>query len=198
MDGGLWIDAPSATQAQRLVELLQQFETRTVKNGHAHEVHVYLDNNTGPRLMELFDGVNGWLSDDSLGACQVHFGERTYTLLRPNEGQPSDPRDFLLERTIQLQRALDSRIVIEQAKGMLAHMLDIQPDEAFELLRKHATADAASTTSRARSSSCAPFLAPGPSRDLYRDGGRALARGGLQRERGGNAPVETAVTGEAG
>ena len=40
--------------------------------------------------------------------------------------------------TGQLQAALNSRVVIEQAKGMLSEYLSVTVSDAFELLRKYA------------------------------------------------------------
>ncbi len=40
----------------------------------------------------------------------------------------------------QLQHALDSRVAIEQAKGMIAERAQVDMEQAFELLRRHARA----------------------------------------------------------
>jgi AmiR/NasT family two-component response regulator len=44
-------------------------------------------------------------------------------------------------RAIQLQGALESRVVIEQAKGILRERLRLSVDGAFELLRAAARSD---------------------------------------------------------
>ncbi|MFF1377211.1 ANTAR domain-containing protein [Streptomyces sp. NPDC058308] len=50
----------------------------------------------------------------------------------------------------QLQAALDSRIIIEQAKGYLAHRRDTGVEEAFTLMRRHARSHQVRLTEVAR------------------------------------------------
>jgi hypothetical protein len=65
----------------------------------------------------------------------------------------------------QLQAALNSRVVIEQAKGRLAERLGLDMDEAFTLLRNHARATNQRLTDVARQvidSLAADFPPPAP------------------------------------
>ena len=43
--------------------------------------------------------------------------------------------------TAQLGKALETRVVIEQAKGVIAESLKVSVDEAFVLLRSHASSN---------------------------------------------------------
>jgi len=133
------VRAPSSAHAERLLAALDEGFAASVDGGSpATEVGVRLDSETAEQLVELFDALGVWLSSGGLAAVEIGLGERTYTLLAAPRGKPNDPTEFLLERTIQLQTALDSRVVIEQAKGILAERQEITPEEAFNRLRREA------------------------------------------------------------
>jgi len=88
-------------------------------------------------------------------------------------------RDILREALVrgdQLQSALNSRIVIEQAKGILAERFDCDPQEAFDRLRGHARAHRTKLADLAATivgnpSDCPPF----PRRRPTADGSRPTA-----------------------
>jgi hypothetical protein len=133
------VRTPSTAHAQRLIAALDGDFSATLNGGSpSTEVELRLDSETATKLVALFDAVGVWLSDGGLDACQIGFGERSYTLLAALLNEPNDATAFLLERTIQLQTALDSRVVIEQAKGILAEREAISPEEAFLKMRSQA------------------------------------------------------------
>jgi hypothetical protein len=133
------VHAPSEAHARRLVEAIgARFSAELNGGGAAPVVELRLDQETATQVLDLLDVLGKWLAEGDLAACEIGFLDRSYTLLAPNNGKPNDPTGFLLERTIQLQIALDSRIVIEQAKGILAERDGISVDEAFARLRREA------------------------------------------------------------
>jgi ANTAR domain-containing protein len=133
------VQAPSMAHARRLIAAVDgSFSAHLDGNGHVPTVALRLDENTSQEVVALFNALGTWLTDGDLETCQVGFGERSYTLLAAKTGAPNDPTEFLVERTIQLQTALETRVVIEQAKGVLAERDGTTPDEAFEKIRREA------------------------------------------------------------
>jgi GAF domain-containing protein len=81
--------------------------------------------------LNLFDAGDGTLSERSVApVAQAMADVATIAILQERLGRH---REIVNE---QLQSALSSRVVIEQAKGVLAARLDIEVGEAFDLLRK--------------------------------------------------------------
>lgn len=69
-----------------------------------------------------------------IGACQLLAETTAWALAREQE------LARVREHNAQLQTALDSRVIIEQAKGLLAERLRLPPQEAFARLRAYARA----------------------------------------------------------
>jgi GAF domain-containing protein len=82
--------------------------------------------------MNLFRTDTGELNDEDIAIGQALADVATISILQERAIRESATVND------QLQRALNSRILIEQAKGMLAHILDVSTDEAFQRLRAYA------------------------------------------------------------
>ena len=74
----------------------------------------------------------------------------------------------LRERTRQLEEALESRIAIEQAKGVLAERLGTTPDDAFELLRRAARSTHVRLHDLSRELVGSPATPPSVAREIAR------------------------------
>jgi transcriptional regulator with GAF, ATPase, and Fis domain len=82
--------------------------------------------------LNLFRAVPGPFDPVSIGIAQALADVATISLLHERTMRHSETL------TEQLQAALDSRVIIEQAKGKLAGRLGVDMDEAFTLLRNFA------------------------------------------------------------
>jgi hypothetical protein len=139
----------SEARSHELVAALDGVGGAAFSEDGVYEVHVRPGSETASSLLQLFRAVGDWLGNGGESACEIHFGNRSLTVLAPVNGKPADATQFLLERTIQLQAALESRVVIEQAKGMLAERLGVTVEEAFAFLRSAARSQGMLLTSLA-------------------------------------------------
>ncbi|ONI91882.1 transcriptional regulator [Actinosynnema sp. ALI-1.44] len=83
-------------------------------------------------VLTLFDTRSGAPHDDDAQLAQALADIATIAILQHRAIEHGE------RVTGQLQNALDTRIVIEQAKGILAERGGTSPDEAFNRLRAHA------------------------------------------------------------
>lgn len=138
--------------------LLADYATELVERDGAWQVEVRAGE-LGTLLLRLFDRVGSWLDSEQMGSLLIHLDQRQYTFLRPSKERLHDSNPFLLERVAQLETALDSRIVIEQAKGILAYALGISTDQAFSELRKAARDSGAKLHDLAAAIAASPMTA---------------------------------------
>ncbi|GAA3670971.1 GAF and ANTAR domain-containing protein [Lentzea roselyniae] len=82
--------------------------------------------------LNLFRASPGIIQEDAVELAQSFANVATISILQVRALRHSEMV------TEQLQNALNSRIVIEQAKGILAERLQIDVADAFSLMRNHA------------------------------------------------------------
>jgi transcriptional regulator with GAF, ATPase, and Fis domain len=82
--------------------------------------------------LNLFRDHEGALNEADAIAAQALADVATISVL-----QERTIRDGTVVRK-QLQRALDSRVLIEQAKGVIAHTHGLDMDDSYKLIRHHA------------------------------------------------------------
>ena len=84
--------------------------------------------------LNLFGHETGPLSSEDAAIAQAFADVATITLLQERAAR----ENALINE--QLKRALNSRILIEQAKGVIAHTSNVDMNGAFALLRGYARA----------------------------------------------------------
>lgn len=82
--------------------------------------------------LNLFNASADEMQDANLEAAQALADIATIAILQHRAASEAQVLNN------QLGQALNSRIVIEQSKGMIAQQLGLQMDQAFETLRNHA------------------------------------------------------------
>jgi hypothetical protein len=109
------------------------FAVASAESGYAsmHAIPLRLRKDTIGSL-NLFRDRTGGFSDDDAITAQAFADIATIGILHERSLRESD-----IARS-QLQHALDSRVVIEQAKGIVAHTENVDMDAAFTLIRTRA------------------------------------------------------------
>ena len=100
-----------------------------MRSGHAFPLHVR-DDRIG--ALSFYRRRPGQLPEDDIRLGQAFADASAIGILQHRRVAAAE------ERADQLQHALDSRVLIEQAKGALAQHHGISTDQAFEVMRRHA------------------------------------------------------------
>lgn len=112
------------------------FARQAIESGY-HSVHAIplRLRNTSLGSLNLFRETTGVLNEGDAVAAQALADVATISLLQERTLRETDvAREHL-------QRALDSRVVIEQAKGVISFTRGVDMDDAFRLIREHARAN---------------------------------------------------------
>ncbi|BDZ52053.1 transcriptional regulator [Frondihabitans sucicola] len=124
--------AVSVSDVEQIADRWPTFAARSTESGYAAVDAVPLRlRDTALGSLNLFREAPGALNPDDASAVQALADVATISILQERAVRQTDvARD-------QLQRALDSRVIIEQAKGIVSYTRDVDMDDAFKLIRDY-------------------------------------------------------------
>ena len=79
----LRVEAPTEDLAYALIERLSAYPTELRGSSDGCEVCVSLVGNVDQSIVDVLDGVDGWLIENELGSVRVRHDGRVYTLTPP-------------------------------------------------------------------------------------------------------------------
>lgn len=118
-----------ALDSDRWPELVQHAMRNGYRAVHAHPLRLH---NQTIGALNLFSADTGPMPDADLHVAGALGKVATISVLRERALAGH------AELAGQLQTALDSRVLVEQAKGILAERRGVEPGQAFAVLRSHA------------------------------------------------------------
>ena len=79
----LRVEAPTEHLAHALIKRLSAYPTELRDSSEGFEVRVSLVGKVDRSIVDVLDGVDGWLVENALGSVRVHLDDRVYTLTPP-------------------------------------------------------------------------------------------------------------------
>ena len=141
---GAVVAAPDLTLDLTTASTWPKFAAESIAAGFSSVYAIPLQHNdTTLGCLNLFMTDSGPLAPTEIALGQALADVASIAIVQSHTNRQTDGRDG------HLQHALNSRIAIEQAKGMIAEQFTLGMHEAFEVLRSHARANNRSLTTTA-------------------------------------------------
>ena len=122
-------DLDDSDAAQRWPTVIERIQAMGHRSVYAFPIRLR-DDRIG--ALNLYRDITGAFADDDVRLAQAFADVAAIGILQERKVTGAE------RRAEQLQHALASRVMIEQAKGVISARLGVSVDEAFELIRRYA------------------------------------------------------------
>jgi ANTAR domain len=124
-------------EADSLQQALRPVLSRLSTLGEPWYVELHPDESDAQSFAALLGTLTDWLDRTRLASLTIEVDNRTCALVRTAGDELLEPGSLMV-RISELETALESRTTIEQAKGVLVGRFGVDPQTAFDALRRTA------------------------------------------------------------